>query len=149
MPRHKLTITIDEETKQVSITHEHDGETTQTFLVESLALFGGNAQTQELFIQMYGASADAAWAYGRGFVQAHSPGGGKCLKNFYKQCACHVAQAIDPVAFKNEVAADALLNKWECQDQSKWFGWDTEDVLEDKQKSEHACKCAAEKKTWN
>jgi len=67
---------------------------------------------------------------------------GTALNSFYKQCAAHICQIIDPNAFKNEVSADGITNKWECQDQSKWFGWDSEDVLIDKQKAE-------EKKKWN
>lgn len=129
---HKLVIEVDEDSKTISITTE----TGERFFLESLVVFGGNAVSRELFIRMHGSGADAAWAYGRGFVMAHSEGGGREMKNFYKQCAAHVCHAIDPHAFQQEVGADEVLNKWECQDQSKWALWDTEDVLRDKAKAE-------------
>jgi hypothetical protein len=144
MAKYTLAIEVDEEAKAVKITHTEAGQPTQTYLLESLALFGGNAKTQELFIQMYGASADAAWAFAQGFRTAQGPEGGKGLKNFYKQSAAHICMAIDPDGFKNTVAADAIVNKWESTDQTKWGGWDTEDVLADKQISEArraAAKC--------
>lgn len=132
----KIVLEIDEENKTITVMIDN-----KEYTFESIVLFAGDAKNKEVFIQMFGASADAAWSYAQGYIMAQE-NKGSSLCNFYKQCACHIAQAIDPVAFKNEIEADALLNKWECQDQTKWAGWDTEDVLIDKQKSE-------DKKKWN
>jgi hypothetical protein len=132
-----MEIDIDEENGVVTILSGG-----KEYIFESIALFAGDAQHKEMLIQMFGSSADAAWTYAQGFVMAQQKQG-SAMNNFYKQCAAHICQAIDPVAFKNEVQADELLNKWECQDQCKWAGWDTEDVLVDKQKSED------KKKVWN
>ena len=135
--KHSLTIEIDEETHSIKITHNNE-----VYHLQSLALFGGSAVDQEIFIKIFGSSSDAAWSYAQGFKIAHASEGGKALENFYKQCSAHICMAIDPTAFRNEVSADALINKWECDDQSKWFGMDSEDVLYDKQISE-------ENKKWN
>lgn len=132
-----ITIEVDQENNTVTI--KSNGK---EHIFESIALFAGDAKHKEVFIQMFGASADAAWTYAQGFIMAQEDKRSS-LCSFYKQCACHIAQAIDPMAFKNEVEADALLNKWECTDQTKWAGWDSEDVLIDKQKSED------KKKQWN
>lgn len=137
VPKHLLRIDIDDETKTIQVSHEEDGVIHSVFL-ESLALFGGSAETKEFFMKLFGASADMAWAYGQGFRIAHSPEGGPGLLNFYKQCAAHVCQIIDPNAFQNE----ALENTWEDPDQSRWFGQDSEDVLADKEKSEAKRKAA-------
>jgi hypothetical protein len=137
MKKSRLIIDINPEDSTITITDE---EGTQVKL-ESLALFGGDAVNNVVFIKMVGASADAAWAYGQGYKLAHETGGGPALRSFYRQCAAHVCQIIDPDAFKQYALEDEIVNKWECKDQSKWGGWDSEDVLEDKQKSE--------KKRWN
>lgn len=137
MSTHTLTIEIDEQTKQIRVVH--NGE---SYLLQSLAIFGGDAKNQEVFIKMFGSSADAAWAYAQGYRIAHSAEGGPALNSFYKQCAAHICKIIDPNAFQNEITAEEAVNKWECPDQTKWAGWDTEDVLADKQKSE-------DKKKWN
>ena len=136
--KHSITIEIDEETKTLKITHNG-----QTFELQSLAIFGGDAQNQEIFIKLFGSSADAAWAYAQGFRIANSVEGGKALKNFYKQSAAHICQIIDPNAYENEITANEALNRWECDDQTRWFDMDSEDVLDDKQISEN------NKKRWN
>ena len=135
--KHSLTIEIDEETHTITVTQ--DGK---VYHLQSLALFGGDAVHQEIFIKLFGSSADAAWSYAQGFRIAHADEGGKALENFYKQCSAHICMAIDPAAFHNEISADALVNRWESKDQSKWFGMDSEDVLIDKQISE-------DNKKWN
>jgi len=135
---HTLTIEVDEQTQEIRVVH--DG---QVYLLESLAIFGGNAQTKELFIKMFGSSADSAWAYGQGYKISRTEQGGKALRNFYKQSVAHVCNIVDPNMFRNEVGAAEILNRWEDPDQSRWFGQDTEDVLEDKQCSE------ANRKKWN
>lgn len=138
-----LKVEIDEQAKMVHVTEYEDGVEVNSYLLESFAAFGGDARNKELFIRMFGASADAAWAYGQGFMISRSPSGGKALKNFYKQSAAHMCQIIDPNAFRNEVGAEEVLNRWEDPDQQHWFGQDTEDVLEDKQKSEARKKAIA------
>jgi len=127
----KIIIEIDQDTKIVTI--KCDGK---EYIFESVALFAGDAVHKEIFIKMFGTSADAAWSYAQGYKMARGKPG-TAFNSFYKQCAAHICQIIDPNIFKNEVDAENLLNKWECTDQSKWFGWDSEDVLIDKQKSEN------------
>lgn len=131
-----IIIEIDQENKLVTI--KSDGK---EYTFESIALFAGDAVHKECFIKMFGASADAAWSYAQGYIMAQE-NPGTALKSFYKQCAACICQAIDPNVFKNEVTVDEALNKWECSDQTKWAGWDSEDVLIDKAKSEA-------KKKWN
>ena len=142
MAIHNISIVIDDQTQTIHVYTSEQGVegSMQEVLLESIAIFGGDARNKELFIKMFGASADAAWAFGQGFKIAHSPEGGKGLKNFYKQAAAHVCQIIDPNAFQREVTANEVMNMWEEKDQSKWFGQDTEDVLEDKQVSEGRAK---------
>lgn len=148
-----LTIEIDEEGRTITV--RHGG---QEYMLQSLALFGGDAKNQEVFIKMFGSSADAAWAYAQGYRIAHSDEGGPALNSFYKQCAAHICKIIDPNAFRNEVTAEEAVNKWECPDQTKWGGWDSEDVLADKEKSEAREKALMnftapdspeDKKKWN
>lgn len=134
MAKSRLIIDIDRERKTITVTDEDGTQVT----LESLVLLGGDAPAEAVLIKMIGASADAAWAYAQGFRIAHQEGGGVELKSFYKQCAAHICQMIDPDMFRNM----ADVNKWECEDQSRWGGWDSEDVLEDKQLAEA-------KKRWN
>lgn len=154
MKKHTLVITIDDEAKTINVSHEEDGVQHSVFL-QSLALFGGDAKSQELFMKLFGSSADTAWAYAQGFRISETPEGGPALRIFYKQCAAHICQIIDPDTFR----AEATANMWEGTDQSKWFGQDTEDVLADKEKSEARKKAAerlteaieppTDKKHWN
>ena len=152
-----LTIEIDDVAQAVSVTDIEEGQAPKTYLLEGIGVFGADATHNELFVQMYGASADVAWSFGQAWRQSRMEGAGKGIKNFFKQAVAHICMAIDPDAFRLEVGAEELLNKWECQDQSKWFGWDTEDVLADKQESErkkaagHVCACKVKKgdKAWN
>ena len=158
MRQHKLTITIDEGAQTINVVHEEDGIEHSVWL-QSLALFGGDAKGQEVFMKLFGASADSAWAYAQGYRIAHSPEGGPALLSFYKQCAAHICKIIDPNAFQLEENAEEVANRWEEKDQTKWFGQDSEDVLEDKQKSEARRKAAermtdcaeppADRKKWN
>ena len=138
MAKHRVVIEIDEESQAIKVTH--DGKEVS---LESIAIFGGDARSQEVFIKMFGASSDAAWAFAQGFRISRSLDGGKGLKNFYRQGAAHICQIIDPDAFKREIGADELLNRWECKRQEDWFAQDSEDVLEDKQISE------GRKPRWN
>jgi hypothetical protein len=127
-----LIIEVDEASQTATITDEKG----VVRFFESVALFAADALNNEVFIQMYGASADAAWAFGRGFAISRGPEGGKELRNFYKQSVAHVCQIIDPHAFQQTLDSGEAENKWESKDSSKWGRWDSEDVLEDKQKSE-------------
>lgn len=141
-----LTVEIDEEAQIIKVTDIEEGKPSATYLLEGVMVMGADARINELFLQMYGSSSDTAWAFGQTYRRSRTKEAGHALKNFFKQAVAHICMAIDPNAFRNEVGAEEVLNKWECQDQSKWFGWDTEDVLEDKQKSEQAAKG---KKQWN
>lgn len=136
MAKQILIITIDPESKTISLQHGEEGAVAQEVFLQSLALFGGDAKSQEVFIKMFGSSADAAWSYAQGYRIAHSAEGGPALNSFYKQCSAHICKIIDPKAFANEITAEEAVNRWENPDQTKWFGMDSEDVLADKQISE-------------
>jgi len=138
MAKHEIRIFVDEEAQTVRV--EQDGKTID---LESIAVFGGDARSQEVFIKMFGASADAAWAFGQGFRISRSLDGGKGLKNFYRQSVAHCCQIVDPDAFRNEVGAEEIINRWESKRQEDWFAMDSEDVLDDKQISE------GRKPKWN
>lgn len=149
-----LTIEIDDVAQAISVTDAEEGQPPKTYLLEGVGVFGADATHNELFIQMHGASADTAWAFGQAYRRSRMQEAGRGLKNFFKQAVAHICMAIDPNAFRNEAGAEELLNKWECQDQTKWSGWDTEDVLADKQESERKrSKCACQSKkddpSWN
>ena len=137
MPNHEIHIVVDKTARTLVLTHNG-----VDYALQSLAIFGGNAGKQELFVQMFGSSSDAAWSYAQAWRIAMSRDGGPSLRSFFKQCAAHICQILDPNAFKRESQADEILNKWESKDQTKWGGWDSEDVLNDKQVSE-------ENRKWN
>jgi tRNA A37 N6-isopentenylltransferase MiaA len=138
MPHHEIVIVVDKTAR--SLVLKHNGK---EYKLQSLALFGGDAKTQEIFVQMYGSSADAAWSFAQAWRIAMSEEGGPSLRSFFKQCAAHICKILNPDEYKRTVQAEELLNKWESTDQTKWGSWDTEDVLIDKQLSEEA------KKRWN
>ena len=127
-----LTIEVDRENNFICVKTSEGEE----FILQSLALFGGDAQANKAFVQMYGASADAAWSFGQGFKMSRQEGAGKGIKNFFKQVVAHVCRILDPNQFRQEVGGEEMVNKWESTDQSKWGGWDSEDVLIDKAISE-------------
>jgi hypothetical protein len=83
-----LVIEIDPDEKTVRITNG-DGQET---LLESVIVLGGDTTNERLFIQAYGASSDAAWAFGQGLKIALQPENiESALNNFYKQAALHCA----------------------------------------------------------
>jgi hypothetical protein len=142
---HKIIIEVDENSQTALIT-EYDGETPgPTRFYESVAVFAGDARNQDLFVKMYGAGADAAWALGETFRASREEGASKGVKNFFKQLVARICIILDPDAFRQEANALEVINKWEDQDQSRWFGQDSEDVLDDKQQSEGV---AAARKRW-
>jgi len=136
--KHRTVIEVDEVAQTVKV--EHDG---QEIRLESVICFGGDARSGQMFLKMYGASSDAAWAFGQGFKISRMRDAGKGIKNFFKQAVAHCCQIVDPNAFRNEVGADQVLNRWENPRQEDWFAQDSEDVLDDKQLSE------GRKPKWN
>jgi hypothetical protein len=138
MAKRRMVIEVDEEAQSVKVTSD-EGELN----LESIVLFGGDARNQEFFVRMYGASSDAAWAFGQGFKLSRMRDAGRGIKNFFKQAAAHCCQIIDPDAFKQEASANEILNRWEDPNQERWFAQDSEDVLEDKQVAE------GRKPRWN
>lgn len=136
--KHRIVIEVDEAAQTVKVTH--DGE---EVALESIICFGGDARSGQFFLKMYGASADAAWAFGQGFKVSRMLDAGRGIKNFFKQAVAHCCQIVDPNMFRNEVGAEEILNKWENPNQDDWFGMDSEDVLADKQIAE------GRKPRWN
>lgn len=106
-----ITITIDPEAKEISVRDDSGTERT----VQGIMVFGGDAERGAFYLFGWGASADAAWAYRQGFLHAvefDDP----YYKNFFKQCACQIAQALDPRAFRQETDPWAVLERWEGED---------------------------------
>ncbi|HEU5361319.1 MAG TPA: hypothetical protein VFU42_09225 [Candidatus Deferrimicrobiaceae bacterium] len=112
----KLTIVIEVDPDAEEITVKDDAGNERP--VKSIVVFGGDAERGILYLFGWGASADAAWAYKEGFLHAHECENSN-LKNFYRQCACHIAQSICPRAFRQEIGAEELLAKWESEDREK------------------------------
>jgi hypothetical protein len=119
-----LTVEIDDAAQTVKVTDTEEGKPPQNYLLVGVAIMGADARNNELFIQMYGSSSDMAWAFGQAYRRSRTQEAGQALKNFFKQAVAHICMAIDPNAFKNEVGAGELLNKWEYQDQSKGSEWE-------------------------
>lgn len=112
----KMTIVIDVDPDAGEITVRDDAGNERQ--VKSIVVFGGDAEQGILYLFGWGASADAAWAYKEGFLHANDCDDAH-MKNFYKQCACHIAQCICPRAFQQEIDADELVNQWETEDQDR------------------------------
>lgn len=112
----KLAITVEVDPDAGEITIRDDAGNERT--VKSVVVFGGDAEQGILYLFGWGASADAAWAYKEGFLHAN-----ECddphMKNFYKQCACHLAQCLCPNAFRREADAEGLLERWEGEDREQ------------------------------
>ena len=53
-----------------------------------------------------------------GFLYAEESGD-TSYRSFFKQCACHIAQAIAPGAFRRKVEVEELLERWESEEQGK------------------------------
>ena len=116
MTESKIVIEVNQETNIVTVM---TGDKTHTF--ESVVLFCGDAKNKGLLIKMFGASSDAAWAYGQGFIMAQN-NKKSALSNFYKQCAAHVVQIIDPLIFQNKTTIDDIIDKQESvvEEKKKW-----------------------------
>lgn len=114
MGKNIIIIEVDSDTKIITI--KCDGK---EYIFESVALFAGDAKHKEIFIKMFGASADAAWSYAQGYLMAQDKPG-TAFSSFYKQCAAHICQIIDPGVFKNEVVADDILNNWGSESKKNW-----------------------------
>lgn len=110
----KLAITIEVDPDAGEITVKDDAGNERP--VKSIVVFGGDAEQGILYLFGWGASADAAWAYKEGFLHANDCDDAH-MKNFYKQCACHLAQCLCPRAFRREIDAEELLGQWEAEDQ--------------------------------
>jgi hypothetical protein len=112
----KLTIRIEVDPDAGEITVEDDAGNKRQ--LKSIVMFGGDAEQGILYLFGWGASADAAWAYKEGFLHANECDNAH-LKNFYKQCACHIAQCLCPRAFHQEIDAEELVEEWEAEDQKQ------------------------------
>jgi hypothetical protein len=112
----KLTIRIEVDPDAGEITVEDDAGNKRQ--LKSIVMFGGDAEQGILYLFGWGASADAAWAYKEGFLHANECDDGH-MKNFYKQCACHIAQCLCPNAFHQEIDAKELVEEWEAEDQEQ------------------------------
>lgn len=109
-----LTVDVDPDAREITI---RDGDGNERTL-KSVMLFGGDAEKGIFYLFGWGASADAAWAYKQGFLHAFRDGD-PCYKNFYKQCACHLAQCLCPDVFRQEAGADEVLDRWGWEDRGE------------------------------
>ncbi len=112
----KLTIVIEVDADSREITVRDDAGNERP--VKSIVVFGGDAERGTLYLFGWGASADAAWAYKEGFLHANGNDDVR-MRNFYRQCACHIAQCLCPSAFRAEADADELLDRWESEDREQ------------------------------
>jgi hypothetical protein len=112
-----ITIEVDPDAQEIVVRDE----TGKEHPVKSITVFGGDAESGTVYLFGWGASADAAWAYKEGFLFAEESGDAS-YRSFFKQCACHIAQAIAPGAFRRKVDGEELLERWEKEDQGfrKW-----------------------------
>jgi hypothetical protein len=112
-----ITIEVDPDTQEIVVSDE----TGKEHPIKSVTLFGGDAGSGILYLFGWGASADAAWAFKEGFLYAEESGD-PSYRSFFKQCAYHIAQAINPGAFRRGVEAAELQERWESEDQQlrKW-----------------------------
>lgn len=108
-----ITVTVDPETREVTIRDESGTGRT----LKSVMLFGGDAEKGAYYLFGWGASADAAWAFRQGFVRAEESGDGG-YRNFYRQCACHIAACVAPDAFRREVDPREVLARWSAEEGS-------------------------------
>lgn len=109
-----ITIEVDPEAKEITV--RDDAGNVRP--VKSIVVFGGDAEQGVLYLFGWGSAADAAWAYKEGFLHANECGDAS-FQNFYKQCACHIVQCLCPRAFRREVEAEDVLERWEGEDQEK------------------------------
>lgn len=110
----RLTVEIDPEHQAITIRDGDGNEKT----VKSVMLFGGNAEKGIFYLFGWGASADAAWAYKQGFLHAFRSDD-PSYRSFYKQCACHLAQALCPDAFRQQSDPDEVLDRWGWEDRGE------------------------------
>lgn len=112
----KLTVTIevDSETREITIRDDAGNERR----LRSAIVFGGDAEAGEFYLFAWGASADAAWAFKQGLIHAEESGD-PAYRNFYRQCACHIAQAVSPGASAKDADAEEVLERWEAEDRRK------------------------------
>jgi len=143
LAKRKIELIIDEELQTITINSEDEtGKITR--VVQGIAIFAGDAKANQLYGFCFGSSADAAWATKQLFVYAHSiVNNSKALINYFKQVAAHIAQAIDPAIFQNEISIKDVENRWLDNNQQNWFAQDSEDVLDDKTTAEEI------KKKWH
>ncbi len=112
--RLSITIEVDPDAGEITVRDDAGNERP----VKSVVVFGGDAERGILYLFGWGASADAAWAYKEGFLHANESHDSR-MKNFYRQCACHLAQCLCPNAFRQEADAEDLLERWESGDREQ------------------------------
>lgn len=109
-----ITIEVDPGTRKITVRDDAGNERS----LGSVMIFGGDAEAGDFYLFGWGASADAAWAFKQGFVRAEESGD-PAYRNFYKQCACHIAQAACPEAFRQQVEAAEVIDRWQADDRRK------------------------------
>ncbi len=109
-----ITIEVDPETREVTVRDDAGNERS----LRSMMIFGGDAEAGDVYLFGWGASADAAWAFKQGFLHADESGD-PGYRNFYRQCACHIAEAVCPEAFRQEVEAAEVLDRWQAAERRK------------------------------
>jgi hypothetical protein len=109
----KLTITIvvDPDAREIVVSDDAGNRRA----IKSIMIFGGDAESGALYLLGWGASADAAWAFKEGYLRALESGDAH-YRSFYKQCACHIVQCIDPGELKSKVDAAKTLERWSLED---------------------------------
>ena len=75
-------------------------------------LFAGDAFAGADYQAAHGASADAAFAFVQGYDKP-------ALAAFYKSCALQFMKVLSPEVFRQEVAAEETLARWEREDSRK------------------------------
>jgi len=109
-----ITIEVDPETREITVRDDAGNERS----LKSMMIFGGDAETGNVYLFGWGASADAAWAFQQGFLHADELGD-PGYRNFYRQCACRIVETISPGEFRQEVEADEVLDRWQAGDRRK------------------------------
>src|SRR3972149_3610954 len=92
-----ITIEVDQDAREIVVINEAGNEQP----VKSIMVFGGDAENGVLYLFGWGASADAAWAYKEGFRYAEESGDPP-YRNFFKQCARQIVQAIDAGGYRHK-----------------------------------------------
>lgn len=138
----KVELEIDDEKGVVKIKDDRDSSVKE--FPGGIYLVAGDGEAKVYYLLTFGSSADLGWAIAQSFNDGWKT-------PFIQRLFGHLTQWINkfmtnvgegyPLAELGSVA-----NRWEEEDQTKWFGMDSEDVLVDKQKSEDRKKAEEKEK---